>query len=156
MKVALRAVAVLVVLSLAWAGPLAPVAAAQQQPAPPAVVPSPPPPPPAPPGAPPQMFQEDVKATPPAPAGVDIYDVGAAVATAAGLPLKAVICALGLSFGGIVLAGTFGSRPDASAAIIHEGCGGKSSWIVRGRDLRPRPSISDSFDWDQNRLDRER
>lgn len=158
MKVAFRAVAVSVMLSLAWAGPLAPLAAAQQPPpaTPAPAVPPPPPPPPSPPGAPPQMFQEDVKAVPPARGGVDVYDVGAVAATALGLPLKAAICAFGVSVGGIIFAATFASRPDASAEIVHEACGGKSPWIVRGSDIRPRPSPSRASDWEDRRVDPER
>jgi len=143
MKVACRAVAVFVMLSLAWAGPLAPLAVAQQ----------PPPPAPAAPAAQPaapQMFQEDVKPTPTAPAEMDMYDVGAGFATAFGLPVKAVICALGLVFGGATFAGTFGSRPDASAAIINEGCGSRAHWIVRGTDIRPKQDTK-SFELEQSR-----
>ena len=162
MKVALRAVAVTVVLSLAWAGPLAPIATAQQPlpPAPPPVVVPPPPSGPAPvapppPGAPPQMFQEDVKpVTAPSP-GADIYDIGAGVATVLGFPLKLVTCGLGLAFGGIVLAGTFSARPDASAAIISEGCGGKAPWIVRGSDIRPKGGYK-AAEWEGYRPDWER
>jgi hypothetical protein len=149
MNVVFRAVAVSVMLSLAWAGPLAPLAAAQQPVAPPVA------PPPAQPAAPPQMFQEDVK---PAPAerGIDVYDVGAAVATAAGLPFKIALCGLGTAFSIITFAGTFASRPDASAAILQEGCGGKAPWIVRGGDIRPRPSVSKAFDWESHRFEWEK
>ena len=83
MKVACRAVAVFVALSLACAGPLAPLAVAQQPQAAPAA-------PVAQPTAAPQMFQEDVKPTPAAPSEMDMYDVGAGFATAFGLPVKAV------------------------------------------------------------------
>jgi hypothetical protein len=145
MRVLFRAVAVSVMLSLAGAGPLAPLAMAQQPAAPP----------PAQPAAPPQMFQEDVK---PAPTtrGIDAYDVGAGVATAAGFPFKAALCALGTSFGIITFAATFGSRPDAVAEIINEGCGGKSPWIVRGSDIRPRPSVTKAFDWETHRFEWEK
>src|SRR5215212_12258427 len=87
MKVVIRAVAVSVMLSLAWAGPLAPLAVAQQPAAPAPAQPSAPPPaqpslpPPAQPSAPPQMFQEDVKLAP-RQGGIDAYDVGAVAATA--------------------------------------------------------------------------
>jgi hypothetical protein len=137
-----KPVAVLVMLSLAGAGPLASVAAAQQPVAPP---------PPAQPAAPPQMFQEDVKAAAPQ-RGTDIYDVGAVAATAAGFPFKIAICAIGSAFSIITFAATFGTRPDASAAILHEGCGGKAPWIVRGSDIRPRPSVSKAFDWETHRF----
>jgi hypothetical protein len=142
MKVACRAVAVFVVLSLAWAGPLAPLAVAQQPVAPaPAAQP-----------AAPQMFQEDVKPTPSAPSEMDMYDVGAGFATAFGLPFKTVICIMGLVMGGVTFAGTFGSRPDAAAAITNEGCGSRAHWIVRGNDLRPKPSTR-SFELEQSRAD---
>ncbi len=146
MKVALRAVAVSVMLSLAWAGPLAPLAVAQQPAAPPAA---------AQPAPPPQMLQQEVKPTP-GPREIDAYDVGAVVFTALGLPFKAGLCALGGAFSIIVFGMTFGSRPDASAAIVEEGCGGKSNWIVRGSDIRPRPTVSKAFEWEQHRFDWER
>lgn len=155
MKVAFRAVAVFVMLSLAWAGPLAPLAAAQQPVAPPAVVPPPVAAPPAQPSAPPTMFQEQLKPLPER-QGIDAYDVGAVAATAFGLPFKAGICALGAAFSIVVFSGTFASRPDASAAIIDEACGGKSKWIVRGSDIRPRPSISRAFDWETHRFEWEK
>jgi hypothetical protein len=142
MRVVLRAVAVSVMLSLAWAGPLAPLAVAQQPAAPP----------PAQPAAPPQMYQEDVKPAP-APRGTDIYDVGAAAATVLGFPFKVALCAMGTGFGIVTFAGTFASRADAAAGIIHEGCGGKSPWIIRGSDIRPRPSVSKAFDWETHRFE---
>jgi hypothetical protein len=144
MKVVFRAVAVSVMLSLAWAGPLAPLAAAQQPVAPPAQ-----------PVAPPQMFQEDVKPAPPQ-RGIDAYDVGAVAATALGFPFKVALCGLGTAFSIITFAATFASRPDASAAILHEGCGGKAPWIVRGSDIRPRPSVSRAFDWETHRFEWEK
>jgi hypothetical protein len=93
MKVVFRAVAVSVMLSLAWAGPLAPLALAQAP-----VTPSeaaPPAPAPAAPGTTWQMFQEQMKA-PPEKKGIDAYDVGAVAATAFGLPFKVGLCALGM------------------------------------------------------------
>jgi hypothetical protein len=140
MKVAFRAVAVSVMLSLAWAGPLAPRAAAQQPAAPPPAQPAPPP----------QMSQAEGKPS------LDGYDVGAVAFTAFGLPFKAGLCALGGAFGIIVFAMTFGARPDAAAGIVEEGCGGKSPWIVRGSDIRPRPTVSKAFEWEQHRFDWER
>jgi hypothetical protein len=158
MRMAYRAVAVSVMLSLAWAGPLASFAAAQQPPPPAAPAPAAPPPPPPPPpaGAQPQMFQEDVKPEPPAPAGADFYDVGAVAITAFSLPLKAGICLFGLAAGTIITAMTFGTSPNASAQIVSEGCGGKSPWIVRGSDLRPKTPTSKAFDWETHRFDGER
>jgi len=146
MKVAFRAVAV--VLLLAWAGPLVPLAAAQQPAA----------------SAPlmavqvsttPQTFQEEAKPLPQR-RGIDGYDVGAVAATALGLPFKAGICAMGGAFSIIVFAASWGARPDASAGIIDEACGGKAKWIVRGSDIRPRPPVSKAFDWEQHRFDWEK
>jgi len=145
MRVVVRAVAVSVMLSLAWAGPLAPLAMAQQPVAPPPAQPAPPP----------QMFQEEVKPVPPR-KGIDAYDVGAVAATAFGFPFKVALCGMGTAFGIITFAGTFASRADASAAIIHEGCGGKSPWIIRGSDIRPRPSVSKAFDWETHRFEWEK
>ena len=148
MRLVFRAVAVLVMLSLAGAGPLASLAAAQQPVAPPPATPAPAPAQPVPP---PQMFQEDVKGVPPH-RGVDVYDVGAVAATAAGFPFKIAICGLGTAFSIITFAATFGTRPDASAEILTEGCGGKSHWIVRGSDIRPKPTVSKAFDWETHRF----
>ena len=152
MKVTFRAVAVSVMLSLAWAGPLAPLALAQgpvtSQPAPSA-------PAPATPSTNWQMFEEKMKA-PPQKTGPDAYDVGAVAATAVGLPFKVGLCALGAALGIATFAGTLAARPDASAAIINEGCGGKAKWIVRGSDLRPMPSTSKAFDWETHRFEWER
>ena len=150
MRVVFRTVAVLMMLSLAGAGPLASFVNAQQ-PTAPAPQPAAPVPAPAQPVPAPQMFQEDVKQVAPQ-RGIDVYDVGAVVATAAGFPFKIAICGLGTAFSIITFAGTFGSRPDASAAILTEGCGGKAPWIVRGSDIRPRPSASKAFDWETHRF----
>jgi hypothetical protein len=151
MKVAYRAVAVSVMLSLAWAGPLAPLALAQS----PATPSEQAPPAPAAPGTTWQMFQEQMKA-PPKKKGVDAYDVGAVAVTAVGLPFKVGLCALGAALGVATFAGTLAARPDASAAIVDEGCGGKAKWIVRGSDLRPKPSVSKAFDWETHRFEWER
>ena len=151
MRLVIRAVAVSVMLSLAGAGPLASLAAAQQPVAPPAQTA-----PPAQPAAPPQMFQEDVKPVAPPQRGIDIYDVGAVAATAFAFPFKAAICAIGIGFGTATFAGTFGTRPDATGAIINEGCGGKAPWIVRGSDLRPRAANARAFEWEQHRFEWEK
>jgi hypothetical protein len=143
MNVACRAVAVSVVLALAWAGPLAPFAAAQQPTATP---------PPAP--AQVQMYQEDVK--PVSERRADVYDSSAAVLTVIGFPLKAVTCVLGFAFGGAVFAASFASRRDAAFGILDEGCGSGTKWIVQGRDLRPRPTATKAFEWEAHRFDWER
>ena len=149
MKVGCRAVAVGLLLALAWAGPLAPLAFAQQPAAPP------PAPSTAPPAPAPQMIQEDVKPLPPR-AGTDIYDVGAVVATVVSFPAKIALCGLGAALGMIAFGATFSARPDAAAGIIDEGCGGKAQWIIRGRDIRPRPSVSKAFDWENHRFEWEK
>jgi len=148
MKVGFRAVAVGLLLALAWAGPLAPLAAAQQPAAPPPAESAPP-------AAQPQMFQDDVKPLPQR-TGTDIYDVGAAVATVVSFPAKVAICGLGAALGMIAFGATFSARPDAAAGIIDEGCGGKAQWIIRGRDIRPRPSVSKAFDWENHRFEWEK
>ena len=148
MKLGFRAVAVGLLLALAWAGPLAPLAAAQQPAAPPPAQSAPP-------ATPPQMFQEDVKPLPPR-TGTDIYDVGATVATVVSFPAKIALCGLGVALGMIAFGSTFSARPDAAAGIIDEGCGGKAQWIIRGRDIRPRPSVSKAFDWENHRFEWEK
>jgi hypothetical protein len=145
MKVAFRAVAVFVLLSLAWAGPLAPMAVAQQPTAPPAQ--------PAP--APAQMYPEQVKPVEEG-RGTDVYDAGAVAITALGLPFKAAICAMGFAFSTIVFAASFAARPDAAVGILDEGCGHKAHWIVRGEDIRPRPSATKAFEWETHRFDWEK
>lgn len=146
MKVASRAVAV--VLLVAWAGPLVPLAAAQQPAAPASPMPVQV-------STTPQTFQEEAKA-PSQKRGIDGYDVGAVAATALGLPFKAGICAMGGAFSIIVFAASWGARPDASAGIINEACGGKAKWIVRGSDIRPGPPVSKAFEWEQHRYDWEK
>jgi hypothetical protein len=101
------------------------------------------------------MFQEDVKPLPPR-EGLDVYDVGAVAATAASFPPKIALCVLGGVLGFLALASTFGTRADASAAIIDEGCGGRYPWILRARDIRPRPNVSRAFDWENHRFEWEK
>ena len=149
MKVAFRAVAVSVLLSLAWAGPLAPLAMAQQPAAPPVVIEVTPPPP----AAPPPMYQVEM---PPPRRGIDGYDVGAVVMTALGFPFKGAICAMGFAFSTIVFAGSFAARPDASMGILDEACGSKAHWIIRGEDIRTRPSATKAFEWETHRFQGER
>ena len=43
---------------------------------------------------------------------------------------------------------------DAAAALVNEGCGSRAHWIVRGRDIRPKPSTR-SFELEQNRAEYE-
>ena len=146
MKLEFRAVAALLALSLAWAGPLAPLAAAQQ----PTTTQLPPPPA----AAAPHMYQEIVEPVPER--GADVYDAGAAALTVIGLPFKGALCALGFLGGGVLFVATFAARPDAAFGILDEGCGGKARWIVRGEDIRPHPSATKVFEWETYRTDRER
>src|SRR5260370_41838300 len=124
MKVAFRAVAVSVVLSLAWAGPLAPLATAQQPSAPPVIEVTP-----AQPVAPPPMYQE--QQPPPSQRDVDVYDVGAVGMTAAGFPFKGELCAIGIAGSISVIASSFAARPDASAGIPGRSWRSKAPWIIR-------------------------
>ena len=149
MKVAFRAVAISVVLSLAWAGPLARLATAQQPTPPPAEAA------PAQSAAPPQMLQEQAKPTPQR-RGIDPYDVGAVAMTALGFPFKGAICGLGVAFSTIVFAGSFAARPDAAVGILDEACGSKAHWIIRGDDIRARPSATKAFEWETHRFQWER
>jgi len=61
-----------------------------------------------------------------------------------------------IALGMIAFGATFSARPDAAAGIIDEGCGGKAQWIIRGRDIRPRPSVSKAFDWENHRFEWEK
>ena len=144
MKVAFRAVAVTALLALAWAGPLAPLALAQQPAPPPAEVQV----------VQPQMVQDQVRE--PHRRGVDAWDVGAVAATALGFPIKVGICGVAASVSLIVFFAAFAARPDASAGIIDEGCGSNARWIVRGTDIRPRPSATKAFEWEAHRYQWER
>jgi hypothetical protein len=136
MKGVFRAVAVSMVLSLAWAGPLAPLATAQQPASPPA----------------------ETAAAPPAPErrGIDVYDVGAVAVTALGFPFKVAICGLGIAMSTVVFTGSFAARPDAAVGVLEEGCGSKARWIVRGNDIRPQSSATKAFEWETHRFRWER
>jgi hypothetical protein len=151
MKVAFRAVAVSVVLSLAWAGPLAPLATAQQPATPPVIVVTPPPP-----VAPPPVYPEQVMVSPPPPAGIDAFDVGAVAMTAFGFPFKIAVCGIGFAAHIIVFAASFAARPDASMGLLDEACGSGAHWIVRGEDIRTRPSATKAFEWETHRYQGER
>ena len=65
----------------------------------------------------------------------DGYDVGAAIMTVVGAPLKGVVCVAGSVVGGALFLVTFGSADRASAAVVREGC--DQRWLVRGEHLRP-------------------
>jgi len=51
---------------------------------------------------------------------------------------------------------SFAARPDAAVGILDEGCGTKAHWIVRGEDIRPRPSATKAFEWETHRHQWER
>jgi hypothetical protein len=121
-----RCLTLLIVASFALAGPLAPLAHAQ------AVQPAP-----AQPGqpAPPDLFQETLKAQRTSDRSQGLYATEAAVVNVVRVPGKVVTCAAGAAIGIVLLVFTLGSGYRASAAITDEGCGGK--WILKGDDLRP-------------------
>lgn len=129
-----RLIAAAVMMALALAGPLQPLAAAQQS-GPPSV--------PARPevsAAPDDEFEEDVEPS------LDFYSLGAVVMTVVGLPFKAAVCGLGGVLGATLFVVTFGSAARASAAVVREGCA--QNWIVTGRDLRPEEPPSGAVDWE--------
>jgi hypothetical protein len=67
----------------------------------------------------------------------DAYDVGAAIMTVVGAPLKGAVCLLGGAAGTTLFLATFGYADRESAAVIREGC--DQRWLVRGEHLRPDP-----------------
>jgi hypothetical protein len=88
--------------------------------------------------------------------GIDAYDIGAGAMTAIGFPLKVGLCGFAGVVSLFVFVASFAARPDAAAGIVDEGCGSKANWIVRGRDIRPRPSASKAFEWETHRFQSER
>ena len=88
--------------------------------------------------------------------GIDAYDVGAVAMTALGFPFKTAICGIGVAFSTIVFAGSFAARPDAAVGILDEACGSKAHWIIRGEDIRTRPSATKAFEWETHRFQWER
>lgn len=137
-----RLIAAAVVAALVLAGPLQPLAAAQES-GPPLNVPA----------------RSEVSASPADDEWEDVdveepfdaYDVGAAVMTVVGLPLKAVVCGIGGVVGATLFLITFGSADRASAAVVREGCG--QNWIVTGRDIRPEQPPSREIEWDMQESD---
>lgn len=130
MRIAFRAVALLVACTTLLAGPLPDLALAQQ--------PSQP--------AKPELLPETVKPSDQTTRQVDAYDVGAVVVNALAIPGKVVLCAVGSAFAIAVLAITFGTGYKASTKIATEGCGGK--WVLTGEDLRPGEPELKPFDWE--------
>ena len=113
-----RFLTLLIVASVALAGPLAPLAHAQAaQPAQP------------------DLFQETLKAQRTSDRAQGFYATEAVVVNVFRVPGKAITCVAGAAVGIVLLALTLGSSYRAAAAITDEGCGGK--WILSGDDLRP-------------------
>jgi len=131
MKIVARPIALAVVLSLALAGPLAPLASAQQ-PAEPK----------------PDVMQEAMKASARTDPDKGAYDVGAGVANVFYVPGKVALCGMSGVFSAVLLAVTFGNAYKEAAGVAREGCGGK--WTLVGDDLRPEPQQRRPFDWETN------
>jgi len=125
MKIVARSIALAVVLSLAFSGPLATFANAQQ-PAKPQ----------------PDLMQEALKTSTAPTESTTGYEVGAGLANVFYVPGKFILCGVGIGVGGALLALTFGTAYKAAAAVGKEGCGGK--WALTGDDLRPTAEILDS------------
>jgi hypothetical protein len=70
----------------------------------------------------------------------DGYDVGAAIMTVVGAPLKGAVCLIGGVAGGTLFLATFGYADRQAAAVVREGC--DQRWVVRGDDIRPDPEYS--------------
>jgi hypothetical protein len=67
----------------------------------------------------------------------DGYDVGAAIMTVVGAPLKGAVCVIGGAVGATLFLATFGYADREAADLVREGC--DQRWIVRGEHLRPDP-----------------
>ena len=147
MKVASRAVAVSVLLSLAWAGPLAPLAmplssliAVQNSL---------------------DAFLAAQRTCRVGTIGVDgsphvsaVWFVWHDLALWVYSIVRSQRCVF--AFSTIVFAGSFAARPDASMGILDEACGSKAHWIIRGEDIRTRPSATKAFEWETHRFQWER
>lgn len=166
-----RTVALVVALSLVWAGPLAPLALAQSLQGPatpqesqsqPAIQPAQSAPAQSMEQAPamtlsqataqaqPSLVPEAVKSS----EGADSWDVGAAALNVIFIPGKASLCVLG----GIVAIGlmgaTLGSGYRSAARATEAGCTGQ--WVITGDDIRPERSRYGIFEWEKNLWDWER
>jgi hypothetical protein len=116
--------------TLLLAGPLTPLAGAQQQYQPTSGAQQPT-------QAPPDFFQETLKAERESERSRGSYDAGAVAVNVFLVPGRAITCVLGGVVGFVALAATLGTGYRAASAAVHEGCGGK--WMVTGDDLRPDP-----------------
>jgi len=121
MEIAVRSIALTLMLSLVLGGPVAPLASAQQP----------------------------TQATTPAQdSDKGAYDVGAGLANIVFVPGKAVLCVMGGTVSAALLIITFGNAYREAAGLAREGCGGK--WVLVGDDLRPAPTPRQAFDWEKN------
>ncbi|MEK7701518.1 MAG: hypothetical protein AAB418_05880 [candidate division NC10 bacterium] len=125
MKIVVRSIALAVVLSLAFSGPLATLATAQQ--------PSPPQP---------DLMKEALKTSAGPTESSTGYEVGAGLANVFFVPGKFIVCGAGIALSGALLAATFGTAYKAAAAVGKEGCGGK--WALTAEDLRPTAEVGES------------
>lgn len=98
-------------VALILAGPLAPVAWAQQ----------------------PMLYEEAVKAKPPAEPG-PAHEMGAVVVNVVHVPGKAILCTLGGVVGFVTLIATAGSSYRTAARLMNEGCGGP--WAITAKDFQ--------------------
>jgi hypothetical protein len=110
-----RLIAACVAMALWVAGPLQPMLAEGQQ----------------------TQAPMDSQRTTSAKTGPDAYDVGAAIMTVGGAPLKGIVCGLGALFGAAMFIVTFGSADKVSAEIVREGC--DQRWLVLSEHIRPDP-----------------
>jgi hypothetical protein len=141
-----RVVAVVAVMALVAGGPLARLATAQQPGPmePPSPLTEPSPAEPQPPAPEPRAAIEEREPRGKHRRGLDLYDVGAAVMTVAGAPLKGVVCVVGGVLGAALFVATLGTADRAAAAVVRESCAHR--WIVRGADIRPEVAIEHARD----------
>jgi hypothetical protein len=110
-----RLIAGCVAMALCMAGPLQPMLSEAQQ----------------------TQAPNDGRRAPRPNSGPDAYDVGAAIMTVAGAPLKGIVCGLGALTGAALFIVTFGSADRISANVVREGC--DQRWLVLGEHIRPDP-----------------
>jgi hypothetical protein len=112
----------MLVIALAFAGPLAPITALAQTPVP--VPPPPPPPPPA--SAMPSMQPESTVVIVPPP--TQAAKVGANVLNVVYVPGKGILCGVGTVAAGALMLLTFGTAYRESTSLFKEGCSGP--WVL--------------------------
>jgi hypothetical protein len=88
----------------------------------------------------PLAMAQEPASMPPAshPSRPDAYDVGAAFANVAWVPLRVGWCGVSAGFGLVVLAATVGTTRAWVASIFDQACMDK--WLLNGDDFRPAPS----------------